>query len=75
MGHDFVFSLKSLGPPPWSRARESAVLVGIVLLSPTRLGRVDWTDELLNWITKYEMIEVALTLIGVAVPCGNTPTR
>jgi hypothetical protein len=31
-------------------------------------------DELLNWITKYEMIEVALTLIGAAVPCGDAPT-
>jgi hypothetical protein len=67
-------ALKALDPPR-SRARESAVLVGTVLLSPTLLGRVDWTDELLNWITKYEMIEVALTLIGVAVPCSNTPTR
>jgi hypothetical protein len=34
-------------------------------LSLTRLRRVDLTDELLNWITKYEMIIVALTLIGV----------
>jgi hypothetical protein len=44
-------------------------------LSLTRLGRVDWTDELLNWITKYEMIEVALILVGAAAPCGDTPTR
>jgi hypothetical protein len=44
-------------------------------LSPARLRRVDWTDELLNWITKYEMIEVALTLIGATAPCGDAPTR
>jgi hypothetical protein len=35
-------------------------------MSPARLGRVDWTDELLNWITKYEMVKVALTLVGTA---------
>jgi hypothetical protein len=39
------------------------------------MGRVDWTDEMLNWITKYEMIVVALTLIDAAAPCGDAPTR
>jgi hypothetical protein len=29
-------------------------------------SRTNWTDELLNWITKYEMIVVVLTLVGVA---------
>jgi hypothetical protein len=46
-----------------------------VLLSPARLERVDWTDKLLNWITKYKMIVVALTLVGATAPCGNAPTR
>jgi hypothetical protein len=46
-----------------------------VLLSPARLERVDWTDELLNWIAKYEMIVVALTLVGATAPCDNAPTR
>jgi hypothetical protein len=45
------------------------------ILSPSRLERVDWTDEMLNWITKYEIIVVALTLVGVATPCGDAPTR
>jgi hypothetical protein len=44
-------------------------------LSPAQLGRVYWTDELLNWITKYEMIAVALTLVGASAPCGDVPTR
>jgi hypothetical protein len=44
-------------------------------LLPTRLGRIDWTDELLNWITKYEVIVVALTLVSAAVPCGDAPMR
>jgi hypothetical protein len=44
-------------------------------LSPARLGRVDWTNELLNWITKYELIIVALTLVNTAAPCGDAPTR
>jgi hypothetical protein len=44
-------------------------------VSPARLGRVDWTDELLNWITKYEMIEVALTLVDAMVPCGDALIR
>jgi hypothetical protein len=44
-------------------------------LSPRRLGKVDWTDELLNWITKYKIILVALTLVGAAAVCSNTPTR
>jgi hypothetical protein len=44
-------------------------------VSPARLGRVDWTDELLNWITKYEMIVVAMTLIGAAVLCSDAPMR
>jgi hypothetical protein len=35
------------------------------------LGRVDWTDELLNWITKYEMIVVALILVGAMRRCTN----
>jgi hypothetical protein len=26
-------------------------------------------------MTKYEMIEVDLTLVGVAAPCGDAPTR
>jgi hypothetical protein len=29
----------------------------------------------LNWITKYEMIEMVLTLVGTATPCGDAPTR
>jgi hypothetical protein len=37
--------------------------------------RVDWTNELLNWITKYEMIEVGLTLVGTTAPCGDAPMR
>jgi hypothetical protein len=44
-------------------------------MSPAQLGRVDWTDELLNWITKYEMIVVALTLVGAAAPCSGAPIR
>jgi hypothetical protein len=44
-------------------------------LSSTWLGRVDWTDELLNWITKYEMIEMVLTLVGTVASCGDAPTR
>jgi hypothetical protein len=44
-------------------------------LSLARLGRVDLTDKLLNWITKYEMIEVALTLVSVVASCGDAPTR
>jgi hypothetical protein len=44
-------------------------------LSLARLGRVDWIDELLNWITKFEMIIVALTLISMAAPCDDAPTR
>jgi hypothetical protein len=44
-------------------------------MSPEQLGRVDWIDGLLNWITKYEMIEVALTLVGAAAPCGDAPMR
>jgi hypothetical protein len=44
-------------------------------LSPAQLGRVDWTDEMLNWITKYEMIVVALPLVSAAAPCGNAPMR
>jgi hypothetical protein len=36
---------------------------------------VDWTDELLNWITKYEMIVVALTLISAVAACGDAPMR
>jgi hypothetical protein len=30
---------------------------------------------MLNWITKYEMIVVALTLVGAAVPCNDALTR
>jgi hypothetical protein len=44
-------------------------------LSPAQLGRVDWTDELLNWITKYEIIVVALILVGAAAPCDDAPSR
>jgi hypothetical protein len=44
-------------------------------MSPTRLGKIDWTDELMNWITIYKMIEVALTLVGAAAPCGDASTR
>jgi hypothetical protein len=44
-------------------------------LSPARFGRVDWTNELLNWITKYEMIVMVLTLVGAAALCSDTPTR
>jgi hypothetical protein len=39
------------------------------------IGRVDWMDKLMNWITKYEMIEVALTLVGAAMLCGDAPMR
>jgi hypothetical protein len=39
------------------------------------LGRVDWTDELLNWITKYEMIVMALTLVGTAASCSDAPRQ
>jgi hypothetical protein len=44
-------------------------------LSPAQLGRVDWTNELLNWITKYKLIVVAVTLVCKAAPCGDALTR
>jgi hypothetical protein len=44
-------------------------------LLPARLRRVDWTDELLNWITKYEMIIVGLNLVGATVTCGDAPRK
>jgi hypothetical protein len=44
-------------------------------LLPARLRRVDWIDELLNWITKYEMIIVGLTLVGATVTCGDAPMK
>jgi hypothetical protein len=36
---------------------------------------VDWIDELLNWITKYEMTIVTLIFVGTAALCGDAPMR